>query len=107
MGHIAVIGDTDTVLTFRLGGVEGYVATNADSARRAVMRACDRGEAPQADRTKLLLVTQQVAEWAGDLLQAEKPAAAGPMVLEIPGFAERAERRPLQRLLARVLRIAR
>ncbi len=108
MADIAIIGDSDTLLTFRLGGIDGIVAHDAASARQAVRQILEQSpqdRKAQKGRTKLLLVTQAVAESAGDLLDPVALDPAAPMVLEIPGFSESGESRPLQRLLARVLRI--
>ncbi|MBI3785176.1 MAG: V-type ATP synthase subunit F [Deltaproteobacteria bacterium] len=109
MGDIAVIGDSNTVLAFQLGGVEGYVVSTAEDARRAFQEVYEgaRGGKDEPGATKLLLVTQQVIDAAGDLLDAGRSDTSAPMVLEIPGFGEHVEQRPLQRLLVRVLRTGR
>ena len=104
MNDIAVIGDRDTVLAFALGGIEGYVVADADGARQALERARRSNvDAP----TKLVLVTQTVADLLGGLAELDGAPSSLPLVLEIPGFGEGEKRRSLQQLLTRVLRIGR
>ncbi|HVM96278.1 MAG TPA: V-type ATP synthase subunit F [Candidatus Acidoferrales bacterium] len=109
MSDIAVIGDRDTVIAFQLGGIDGYVVDDAESARRAVAQACDvaRRTEDATARTKLLLVTHHVVSLIREGFDADELESSMPMVLEIPGFAEPGGQRPLQKLLARVLRTER
>jgi vacuolar-type H+-ATPase subunit F/Vma7 len=109
MSDIAVIGDRDTVLAFQLGGVDGYVVSDAKSARQAFEQVCDAARRAEdaAGGAKLLLVTHQVVEFVGELFDVNRLEPSTPMVLEIPGFGEPGHQRPLQQLLARVLRTGR
>jgi len=74
-----VIGDEDTVLGFRYGGVPGTVVTNTQEAREAFARAVDDR------RARILILTDVVAETIRDEVNKVRAAAAWPLVVEIPG----------------------
>jgi len=70
MMDIAVIGDEDTVLGFKLAGVKNASVYDEKSAKETVARYAD---------AKILLVTEKVAAHLGELLEKAHGA-----VTEIP-----------------------
>jgi V/A-type H+-transporting ATPase subunit F len=74
-----VVGDEDTVLGFRYGGVPGEVVTNTEEAREAFARAVAER------RARILILTDVIAETIRDEVNAVRAAAVWPLVVEIPG----------------------
>ena len=83
-----VIGDRQTVLGFRLVGVEGTVATEREEALTALH------EAVEAADTGIVLVTEAVAGKIRDEAEARLYGMGFPLVLEIPDASGPAEDRP-------------
>ena len=107
MNPLHVIGDSDTVLAFALGGVPGRVAHTEHEARTAVdavVQAVSRGggvlRAPA-----LILITHRMAALIRPYLHALILDAEAPLVLEIPGFGELHDEGPGDRFVERVLGI--
>lgn len=76
-----VIGDRETVLGFRLAGVEGRVAEDKDSALAALK------DAVLLEQVGIVLLTEQVAAQIRDEVDARLYGFGFPLVLEIPGSA--------------------
>jgi V/A-type H+-transporting ATPase subunit F len=76
-----VIGDEDTVLGFRYGGVPGEVVSNTQEARQALARAVAQR------RARILILTDLIAETIRDEVNAVRATTAWPLVVEIPGPA--------------------
>ncbi|HYC22544.1 MAG TPA: V-type ATP synthase subunit F [Candidatus Bathyarchaeia archaeon] len=91
MNDLRVIGDRETVLAFALGGVPGQVAESAQAARDSLQALLDEAAAEDlaAPRPRLVLITRGAAAGVRDLIDRLVLAAPGPLILEIPGFAER------------------
>ena len=107
MTQIEVIGDRDTVLAFRLGGVPGRVVQSAEEARAAIAAAIadvHRNGGP-ARRPLLLLVTCGIAERIREDLDRVMLDPGGPLILEVPGLGEAPGDRPVERFIERVLGI--
>jgi len=91
MNQLRVIGDRETVLAFALGGVPGQVAESAQAARDSLQAVLDEAAAddPAAPQPRLVLITRDAAAGVRELIDRLVLAAPGPLILEIPGFAER------------------
>jgi vacuolar-type H+-ATPase subunit F/Vma7 len=103
MTPLTIIGDRETVLAFRLGGVPGQVVETPAEARAAVAAA--HRERRPGDPPALVVVTRGTAEHIRDYLDGVMLDPAAPLVLEIPGFGEPAGERPVERFVERVLGI--
>jgi vacuolar-type H+-ATPase subunit F/Vma7 len=107
MNPVQVVGDHNTVQAFALGGVPGHVVHTADEARTAmdaVIEALRSGGGPVQHPT-LVLITHRTADRIREYLDRLILDTHGPLVLEIPGFAEPLGESPLERFVARVLRV--
>ena len=105
MTTIAIIADSDTRLAFALGGVSGrsvHSAREAQEAIAALVSAAHRS-AGSRDAVGLLLVTHTVASWLRERLDTLMLDPSGPIVLEIPAFAESGGQGPVQKFVERVL----
>lgn len=105
MNAVQVVGDADTVLAFRLGGIPGHVVHSASEARAAMAAVAEqlRGAGGPARQPVLVLVTQETAQLMREYLNAVILDPSGPLVLEIPGFGAATGGRPLERFVERVL----
>ena len=83
-----VIGDRQTVLGFRLVGVEGTVATEREAALEALHKVVETRE------TGIVLVTEAVATKIRDEVEARLYGMGFPLVLEIPDASGPADDRP-------------
>ena len=90
------LGDAELVTAFRFIGIEGAVA---DSAAHAVsmFRRITEGwnenadtalpdALPAADNLKVLILTEETADWIGDLLINWQMEGRYPLAVEIPGI---------------------
>ncbi len=105
MNALQVVGDRDTVLAFRLGGIPGHVVQSASEARVAMETIAEQLHAAggPARQPTLVLVTQEAAQLMREYLNDVILDPHGPLVLEIPGFAAATGGRPLERFVERVL----
>jgi V/A-type H+-transporting ATPase subunit F len=76
-----VIGSEDAVWGFALAGVRGQVARSEDELNLALDAALTD---PKVD---ILLVTEDVADWARQRVDTLKIRSTQPLVIEIPGPA--------------------
>jgi V/A-type H+/Na+-transporting ATPase subunit F len=72
------LADEDTVRGFRLAGVEGRAVSSAPEAREALHQAAaaDHG---------IVILTQPVAAWIREQVDAFRLAHERPLLVEIPG----------------------
>jgi V/A-type H+-transporting ATPase subunit F len=82
------IGDRQTILGFRLVGVDGTVATGREEALEALREAVGLGD------VGIVLVTEAVAARIRDEIEARLYGMGFPLVLEIPDASGPAEDRP-------------
>ena len=73
-----VIGDRETVLGFRLVGVDGHVVQDRDGALAALEDAVSREDAG------VVLITEKLAASIRDEVEARLYGFGFPLVLEIP-----------------------
>ena len=74
-----VLGDKDTVLLFALEGVEGKVIENADQAVEEIRRI------KKSRSYGLMIISEQVVEWASDLIYQLRFSKELPIIIDIPG----------------------
>ena len=94
---IYVIGNKDTVLGFRLNGVDGSVVASAAEARQALESALD------SEDIGLLLVTRQWGATMQDRMDHLKMHSLAPVVLEIPGSAIRPPEQSIRELVRKAV----
>lgn len=106
MTSLRILGDRETVLAFALGGVPGRVVRTREETHAALadlVRELRAADATAAREPVLLLITRGAAEHARAEVDRLTLDAAGPLVLEIPGFTEPLGENPVQRFVGRVL----
>jgi V/A-type H+-transporting ATPase subunit F len=93
------IGDAELVTAFRFIGSEGMAVRDTAEAR-AVFRKITEGwiaeagtvlpdSLPGADSCRVLILTEETADWLGELLVNWQLSDRYPLVVEIPGIAGR------------------
>lgn len=90
------LGDAELVTAFRFIGIEGAVAGNAAQAVSVFRRITEgwnenAGTAlpdslPAAGNVKVLIMTEETADWLGGLLIAWQIEGRYPLIVEIPGI---------------------
>ncbi len=96
---IAIIGDADTVVGFRLAGIlKASVPSDSAAARRALI-----GYSQDPD-VSLVIITERLAEQIRDAIE-EITTKPYPVIVEIPDKRGRLEERenPLRRLVKRAI----
>jgi V/A-type H+-transporting ATPase subunit F len=92
------IGDPELVTAFRFVGIGGTAASDTDEARAAFLRITRSYDetagtvlpgAAGGDTCRVLIVTEEVADWLGDLLIDWQLSDRYPLVVEIPGILGR------------------
>jgi V/A-type H+-transporting ATPase subunit F len=93
------IGDPELVTAFRFVGISGALAADAGEARDAFLRitmgwdetagAVLPGAKSGAEGCRVLLLTEEVADWLGDILVKWQLSDRYPLVVEIPGILGR------------------
>jgi V/A-type H+-transporting ATPase subunit F len=83
-----VIGDRQTVLGFRLVGIEGKTVEGREDALSALREAVEMKD------TGIVLVTESIAGEIRDEVEARLYGIGFPLVLEIPDASGPAEDRP-------------
>lgn len=85
------IGDAELVTGFKFAGVDGVAANNADEARRVFRRVTEgfdeiTGMSVPTDGCRILILTQEVADWLGERLIQWQLGAKYPLIVELPGM---------------------
>ena len=93
------LGDAELVTAFRFVGIDGASVDNADDALNAFRRMTesydDTAEAvlpsvtAGAESCRVLIVTEEVAEWLGDSLVQWQLSDRYPLIVEVPGLMGR------------------
>ena len=85
------IGDPELVTAFRFVGIQGQAVSGADEAL-ALFRKLTRGwdktagtVLPGTESCRVLIITEETADWLGESLTDWQLAGAYPLVVEIPG----------------------
>jgi V/A-type H+-transporting ATPase subunit F len=90
------LGDSELVTAFRFVGIEGTAIYDSSQAA-AVFRKITEGwneeggfalpdSIPGADSCQVLIMTEEVADWLGDLMVQWQIAGNYPLLVEIPGI---------------------
>jgi V/A-type H+-transporting ATPase subunit F len=89
------IGDPELVTAFRFIGIHGQVVVNAEGAL-AAFRGITRqgteiagaglGQMEKIEHCHILIVTEEVADWLGDILVQWQLSDQYPLVVEVPGM---------------------
>lgn len=74
------IGESELLCAFAFAGVGGAAAANKDEALSAFRTIT------AASRCKILILTEQAADWIGDELTEWQLAGSYPLVVELPGL---------------------
>ncbi|GHV75383.1 hypothetical protein AGMMS49942_02040 [Spirochaetia bacterium] len=91
------IGDAELVTAFRFIGIDGTAASNAAGARAAFLRIT-RGwdetagmvlPGASANGCRVLILTEEAADWLGEELTQWQLSGEYPLVVEIPGIQGR------------------
>jgi V/A-type H+-transporting ATPase subunit F len=89
------IGDPELVTAFRFIGIRGKAVANADGAKAAFLGIIHGGDESSgnilAQREKIehchiLIITEEVADWLGDMLIQWQLSDQYPLVVEVPGM---------------------
>jgi V/A-type H+-transporting ATPase subunit F len=89
------IGDSELVTAFRFVGIAGLGAHNPDEARIAFRRITEGYDEtsgtvlPGQELCKVLIITEEAADWLGDLLVDWQLADRYPLVVEVPALMGR------------------
>ena len=95
------LGDSELVTAFRFVGIDGYAVHGADDARDTFRRITDSDDEsdmrslslpeaiPGAEFCRVLIMTEEVADWLGDSLIAWQLSNRYPLIVEMPGLMGR------------------
>lgn len=91
------IGDAELVTAFRFIGIEGLAVADTNEAIRVFRRITegwneDAGTALpdfRMDELRVLIITEETADWLGKYLVEWQVSGRYPLVVEVPGIAGR------------------
>ena len=94
-----IIGDSELVTAFRFIGIEGTALRDAAQAVSIFRRITEGwveeagavlpGSIPDAENCRVLIMTEETADWLGELLINWQLSGRYPLVVEIPGLMGR------------------
>jgi V/A-type H+-transporting ATPase subunit F len=93
------IGEPELVTAFRFAGISGKAVLNQDEARQEFQRITQGWDEtagtvmPTAESCRVLILTEEAADWLGTLLTDWQLSGRYPLVVEIPGILGRLEGR--------------
>jgi V/A-type H+-transporting ATPase subunit F len=93
------IGDPELVTAFHFVGIDGTVALRPEDALGSFRKITEgwnetAGTAlPNAEACRVLILTEEVADWLGDTLTRWQLSGRYPLIVEIPGPMGRLEGR--------------
>ena len=89
------IGDSELVTAFQFVGIGGFPVKGSDDAR-AVFRRITEGYdetagavIPGSESCRVLILTEEVASWLGELMINWQLSDRYPLIVEIPGMTGR------------------
>ncbi|MBX3175940.1 MAG: V-type ATP synthase subunit F [Candidatus Hydrogenedentes bacterium] len=98
--RLHIIGDPESVLGFRLAGINGTVAADRASALEALKSVLDRRD------TGILFITEGVAAQVRETVERHLYGTGFPLLLEIPDASgPRADRPPIEDVVRRAVGI--
>jgi V/A-type H+-transporting ATPase subunit F len=85
------IGDPELVTGFKFVGIDGVAANNEEEARRVFRRVTEgfdevTNAAVPTENCRILILTQEVADWLGEKLIDWQLGAQYPLIVELPGM---------------------
>ena len=93
------LGDPELVTAFRFVGIDGVPVQGADDARNAFRRMTEGYDATAgtvlpsatagAEMCRVLILTEEVADWLGDTLIQWQLSDRYPLIVEVPGLMGR------------------
>jgi V/A-type H+-transporting ATPase subunit F len=89
------IGESELVTAFRFVGIDGLPAYNAEDALAAFRRITQGWDdtagavLPGSESCRVLILTEEVADWLGDTLIDWQLSDRYPLIVEIPGLMGR------------------
>ncbi|GHV68619.1 hypothetical protein AGMMS49928_08580 [Spirochaetia bacterium] len=89
------LGDAELVTAFRFVGISGIAAPDAAAALSAFRRLTEgwdetAGTAlPGIETCRVLIITEEVADWLGDTLVRWQLSDHYPLIVELPGILGR------------------
>jgi len=96
---VAVIGDIDTVIGFKLGGIKkGYTAKNDEEAINALDELVE-------NKISVIIITEKIADNIREHIDKKIGSDTLPMVIEIPDKSGSSDRDtdPMNELIKRVI----
>ena len=90
-----IIGDPELVIAFRFAGIKGTAVSSADDALAAFRRMTEGWDEtagmvmPGIEKSRVLILTEEAASWAGDFLIKWQLSDQYPLIVEIPGMMGR------------------
>jgi V/A-type H+-transporting ATPase subunit F len=89
------IGDAELVTAFRFVGVAGTAVSNADTAKAEFLKITQGFDVvagtviPNVEPCRILILTEEVADWLEDALTEWQLSDRYPLIVEIPGMMGR------------------
>ena len=89
------LGDPELVTAFRFVGISGTPIVGADDAREAFRRMTENYDEitgtvlPGVESCRVLIMTEEVADWLGDTLIKWQLSDRYPLIVEVPGLLGR------------------
>lgn len=89
------IGDPELAIAFRFVGINGAAVRGEDDARAMFRRMTEGWDEtagtvlPGIEKCRVLILTEEVANWAGDYLVKWQLSDKYPLIVEIPGMMGR------------------
>ena len=86
------IGDPELVTAFHFVGIGGRAAANPEEAREVFRRITEgwnetaRVVLPDIEEWRILIITEEVADWLGNTLIQWQLSARYPLIVEVPGM---------------------
>ena len=86
------IGDPELVIAFRFIGISGIAVHGPDDARAAFRRMTEGWDEtanavlPGIEKSRVLILTEEAADWAGEFLVNWQLSDQYPLIVEIPGM---------------------
>jgi V/A-type H+-transporting ATPase subunit F len=97
------LGEAELLTAFRFVGINGMAVNNSDEAAAAFRKITESSQVfasgsktidivlpdsfPGADSCHVVIVTEEVADWLGDLMIEWQLSGKYPLLVEIPGLA--------------------
>ena len=83
------LGDSELVTAFRFVGIAGASVYSAADAQQIFHHMTEGPQEPGRQPCRVLIMTEQVADWLGDTLIKWQLADRYPLVVELPGLEGR------------------